>query len=108
MRHRALAAVAAALTAGTLLSGCTTTSYACNNNVCSVTATGQASFEDLGPGWDVQVVKVESSGVTLTVDGSQATVPVGQSAQVGAVNVTVKEVAEGKATMEIRGLTGPS
>jgi hypothetical protein len=108
MRHRALAAVAAALTAGMMLSGCTTTSYACNNNVCSVTATGQASFEDLGPGWDVQVIKIESSGVTLTVDGSEETVPVGQTKQVGAVNVTVKEVGDGKATMEIRGLVGPS
>lgn len=103
MRHRALAAAAAALVVMSVVSGCTSKSYACRGDVCNVAVRGQASFDDLGPGWRVRVVAIDAQGLTLEVEGDRATVPPGQTTQVGPTRVTVTKLGDGAAEFQIRG-----
>lgn len=102
-RHHVLAVLAAVLTIGLLAGGCTSRRIACRNDACSVEVTGEQTIDDLGPGWDVRILGIGADGLTLAVDGAQATVPAGQRAEVGAVTVTVKQITGNEAAFEIRG-----
>ncbi len=91
---------ALALGGALVLTGCN--SYSCKNDECHVTVSGADQILEVN-GLDVRVIDIGDAGVTLSVQGSRpAKIPVGETAQVGPVQIRVTSVEGNKAKFDMR------
>ncbi|MFG2249608.1 hypothetical protein [Spirillospora sp. NPDC048823] len=87
---RSVPVLAVLVVAGALtLSGCQSNSYSCSNGECHVTVSGAGQTLDIND-TNVTVTEITDRGMTVSAGGSAPTeIPVGQSAEVGGVQIRV-------------------
>lgn len=100
---RSVPALAVLMIAGSLaLSGCQSNSYSCRNGECHVTVSGAGQTLDIND-INVTVSEITDRGMTVSAGGSApAEIPVGQSAEVGGVQITVTSSDGQKVKFDMR------
>lgn len=77
-----------AVTAGLLLSGCTTVTYNCENARCEVSLRGEGASSDLGgERATVTLVSVEDGVATLDLGGQRGSCTAGETIDIGPASV---------------------
>ena len=102
VRTRTIAAAAGLLVWLPTLAGCTSSSYQCSNNTCTVTLKGSGSDTELFD--DSVVVTLEGadgSTAALDVDGESFSCEEGDTESVGEVDVTCTSVADDEVELEV-------
>lgn len=103
--HRRLVpALAAAAICITGLSGCTTTSYSCSNDECTVKLKGGGAETDLYDGRAViSLDGADGETADLTVNDESMTCTEGDSSDVGGVSVTCDSVGDDEVELTVVG-----
>ncbi len=102
---RGVAALAAALLAGGLITGCSTSTdgakVSCTLSACTATFDRGVDARASVLGIDMKLVAADANQVTVDVGGSQLVVPVGGSQQAGGLSVTVDRVTEQQVVLKV-------
>lgn len=100
---RSVAILAVVMTGGVLaLSACQSNSYSCRNGECHVTVSGAGQTLEIND-LNVTVSEISDRGMTVSAGGSAPTeIPVGQTAQVGGVQIRVTSVDGQKVKFDLR------
>lgn len=102
MKSRFLLAVPALALATAALTGCTSTSYSCSNNQCTVTLSGAgAETELLDDTLTVSLVGASDGQAEFAIDGTSATCAQGDEQEVAGYQVVCTEVGDDKVVLEL-------
>ncbi len=90
------------LAAGIAITGCTTTSYTCNNDECTVTLNGSGASTDVGSsGYTVELEGADGDTANFSIDGNTATCSEGDTVDVGGYSATCTTVGDDELVVEI-------
>ncbi|MFV0252621.1 MAG: hypothetical protein ACK5H2_04725 [Beutenbergiaceae bacterium] len=102
MKRNLLMIPIAALALAGGLTACTTTSYSCSGNQCTVNLSGDgASTEIFDDSAEVSLLGIDGGVAEFAVNGQTATCEQGGSGQIGQFSITCTEVSEQKLSLTI-------